>query len=203
MRLGRARKDSLWLCYARPFAGRQKSGISGSKQRLKPTAWGETVGKTKRGGRTVGNRTKKIIHTLRVRFRRERRVGCLPCLSRGDDRQGMPGTGDVSLLILITSMSGSKSLRSFTNCFHFNGPPGLRLSFDAAERKGKLATFSDRKIEISSRGKRKRRVFLCRRTVRVKVKGKVIPMSFLKIEERGTFVGQSSGEIVTVSGIGR
>ena len=38
--------------------------------------------------------------------------------------------------------------------------------------------------ESSSRGKRKRRVFLCSRTVRVKVGGKAIPASFLKIEER-------------------
>ena len=41
----------------------------------------------------------------------------------------------------------------------------------------------------SSREKRKRRVFLCRKTVRVKVKSKVIPMSFLKIEGRETIVG--------------
>ena len=37
--------------------------------------------------------------------------------------------------------------------------------------------------ESSSRGKRKRRVFLCRRTVGVKVGDKVIPASFLKVEE--------------------
>ena len=42
-----------------------------------------------------------------------------------------------------------------------------------------LATFSVREVK---RGKRQ--AFLCRRTVRVKVKGKVIPASFLKIEER-------------------
>ena len=43
--------------------------------------------------------------------------------------------------------------------------------------------------ESSSRAKRKRRVFLCGRTVGVKVEGKVIPASFLKIERRGTLVG--------------
>ena len=46
-----------------------------------------------------------------------------------------------------------------------------------------------RSKENSSRGKRKRQVFLCRRTVRVKVKGKVIPTGFLKIEGRETFIG--------------
>ena len=41
----------------------------------------------------------------------------------------------------------------------------------------------------NSKGKKKRRVSLCRRTVRVKVKSKVIPTSFLKIQGRETFVG--------------
>ena len=43
--------------------------------------------------------------------------------------------------------------------------------------------------ENSSIGKRKRRVFLYKRTVGVKVIGKVIPASFLKIEGRGTIIG--------------
>ena len=46
-----------------------------------------------------------------------------------------------------------------------------------------------RNKENSSKGKRKRRVFLRRRTVRVKVEGKVIPTSFLKIQRRETLVG--------------
>ena len=46
-----------------------------------------------------------------------------------------------------------------------------------------------RSKENSSKGKKKRRVFLYRRTVRVKVKNKVIPTSFLKIQGRETFVG--------------
>ena len=49
-----------------------------------------------------------------------------------------------------------------------------------------------RSKENSSRkgtGKKKRRVFLCRRTVRVKVKSKLIPRSFPKIQVRETFVG--------------
>ena len=52
--------------------------------------------------------------------------------------------------------------------------------------------------ESSSRGKR--RVFLCRRTVRVKVKSKVIPASFLKIEGRGTFVGAKEKRLVELGG---
>ena len=45
-----------------------------------------------------------------------------------------------------------------------------------------------RSKENSSKGKKKRPVFLCR-TVRVKVKCKVILTSFLKIQEWETFVG--------------
>ena len=51
-----------------------------------------------------------------------------------------------------------------------------------------LAAFSAREVKKAAEEERERerRVFLCRRTVRVKVKGKVIPASFLKIEGRGT-----------------
>ena len=55
----------------------------------------------------------------------------------------------------------------------------------------------------SSRAKRKRRVFLCRRTVVVAVKDKVTPTSLLKIEGRGNFVEAKSGKRGTVSRIGR
>ena len=64
------------------------------------------------------------------------------------------------------------------------------MAFDAAERNGRFGRIQcQRGKESSSRGKRKRRVFLCRGTVRVKVEGKAIPASFLKIEGRGTLVG--------------
>ena len=43
--------------------------------------------------------------------------------------------------------------------------------------------------ESSSRGKRKRRAFLCRRTVGFNVGGNIIPASFLKVEGNGTLVG--------------
>ena len=107
-----------------------------------------------------------------------------------DDRRSMSGSGDVSLAIFITSVSSSESLTSFTNrFFHFSGPPGFRMAFDAAERNGRFGRIQcQRSKGSSSRGKRKRRVYLCRRTVRVEVKNKVIPTSFLKIEGWGTFV---------------
>ena len=88
-------------------------------------------------------------------------------------------------------LSLTESLTSFTNrTFHFTRPPVFRRAFDAAERNGKFGRIQcQRGKEGSSRGKRKRRVFLCRRTVGVKVISKSIPASFLKIEGRGALVG--------------
>ena len=58
------------------------------------------------------------------------------------------------------------------------------MTFDAAETKGSFCRIQcQRSKEGSSRKKEKRQVFLCRRIVRVKVKGKLIPASFLKIEK--------------------
>ena len=51
-----------------------------------------------------------------------------------------------------------------------------------------LAAFSAREVKRAAAAG-KRRVFLCSRTVRVKVGSKAIPASFLKIEGRGTLVG--------------
>ena len=34
-----ARRGGIWLSYARPLAGKQKSGISGNRRRPKPTPW--------------------------------------------------------------------------------------------------------------------------------------------------------------------
>ena len=78
------------------------------------------------------------------------------------------------------------------------------MAFDAAEKNGRFGRIQcQRGKESSSRGKRKRRVFLCRRTVRVKVEGKAIPASFLKIEGRGTLVGVKTGERGADTRIGR
>ena len=58
-----------------------------------------------------------------------------------------------------------------------------------------LAAFSVRKVKrAAAGGKRKRRVFLCRRIVGVKIGGKVIPASFLKAEGRGRLLGRKTGE---------
>ena len=67
-----------------------------------------------------------------------------------------------------------------------NGKEQSRLS-RAPDRKEGIQC--QRSKEDSSKGKKKRRVFLCRRTVRVKVKSKLIPTSFPKIQVRETFVG--------------
>ena len=63
------------------------------------------------------------------------------------------------------------------------------------------AALSAREVESSSRGKR--RVFFCRRTVRIEVKSQVIPTSFIKIEERGRSLGRRTGEKGTVNRISR
>ena len=69
--------------------------------------------------------------------------------------------------------------------FHFKRQSTLRLVFDAAERNEKLDRIQcQRSKESNSKGKRKRRLFLCRRTLRVKVRSKVIPTRLLKNERR-------------------
>ena len=111
-------------------------------------------------------------------------------LGHGDNRRCTSGSRDVNLTIFITSGSCSKGLTYFTNrFFRFSGPPGLRLAFDAAKKNEKFGRIqSHRSKESSSKGKRRKPVFLCRRTVKVEVKAKAIPTSFLKIEGRGKFV---------------
>ena len=86
-------------------------------------------------------------------------------------------------------MSCIKSLTSFTySIFHSKKLPTLRLAFDTTERNKKLAAFDARVVQSNSRGKRKRKVFLCKGAERVKVKGKVVPTSFLKNERKVPFV---------------
>ena len=57
-------------------------------------------------------------------------------------------------------------------------------------RDGKKGIQCKRSKENSSKEKKKRRLFLCRRTVGVKVKSKVILTTFPKIQEKETFVGK-------------
>ena len=143
-----------------------------------------------RGNHNNNNRSKKRVHGFRIRFRWVARTSRVPCLCLGDDRRGVLESGNVSLTICITFMSGSESLRFFTNCFfHFSELPGFGLAFDAAKRNGRFGRIRcQRRKEHCSRGKRRvflereRGEYLHRKTVRVKVKGKVIPTSFLKIE---------------------
>ena len=177
--------QGLWLRNGK--VGSQVSGVDRSRFLGRGT-----VGEVRRRKR-ASDRAKKRVYTFRVIFGRERKASRLPSFSLGlgDDRRSTSGSGDVSLAIFITSVSGSESLASFTNrIFFFSGPPGLRMAFDVAEKNGRFGRIQCQRSEESrSRGKRKKRVFLCRRTVRVKIESKVIPASFRKIEERGTFVG--------------
>ena len=180
--------QGLWLRNGK--VGSQVSGIDRSRFPGR-----KTIGEIRRGGRRArraSDTAKKRVHRFWVRPRRKRRASRLPCLSLGlgNDRRGASRSGDVSLAIFITSVSSSESLASFSNrLFYLSRPPGFRRAFDAAERNGSFARIQCQRGKESSR-RGKRRVFLCRWTVRVKVGGKVIPAGFLTIEGRGTLVGQ-------------
>ena len=64
------------------------------------------------------------------------------------------------------------------------------MAFDVVERNGRFGRIQcQRSKESSSRGKRKRRVLLCRKTLGIEVRSKVIQVSFLKVEGRGMLVG--------------
>ena len=97
---------------------------------------------------------------------REEQVAC-----HADDRRSTSESGDVSLTIIIASVSGSKSFTSFTNrFFHLSRQPGFRMAFDAAKRNGRFDRIQcQRSKESSSRGKRP--VVLCRMAVRVEIMG--------------------------------
>ena len=58
-------------------------------------------------------------------------------------------------MIFIASMSSGKSLTSFTNhFFHFSGPSGFRIAFDAAIRNERFGHIQcQRSKESSSREK--------------------------------------------------
>ena len=118
----------------------------------------ETVGGVRRGRRRANNRAKERVYKFGVRFGRERRASCLPCLScgLGDDRQSMSGNGDVSLAIFIAFLSGSESHVSFTShFFHFRRPPGLRWRLMLPKGMEDLAAFSAREVKRAAAGKEK------------------------------------------------
>ena len=140
MWLGGALRGSLWLCYAGPLAGRKVgSKVIGEDRSQLPGR--RTVGEVGGGGRIASGRAKRRVYSCRVRLGQERRASSLPCLSLGldDCRRSTSGSGDVSLAISITSVSGSKSLTSFINLsFHFSVQPGFSMAFDAVERNGRF-----------------------------------------------------------------
>ena len=169
--------QGLWL-----RNGKVRSQVSG-KDRSRLPGRG-TVGEVRRGGRqerTASDTTKGRVHRFGVIFGRERRASRLLCLrlSLGDDRRSSSGSR-FKPMIFITFVSCSEILTSFTKIW-----PHLA----EGNRKSGRIQCQRSKESSSSRGKRKRRVFLCRRTLKIKVIGKVIPSSFLKIEGRGRFVG--------------
>ena len=69
------------------------------------------------------------------------------------------------------------------------------MLFDVVERNGRFGRIQcQRGKESSSRGKKKRRIFLCRRTVRVKVEGKSSQQAFRKLKKGGCLLGRKTGE---------
>ena len=173
------------------MAEKRKSKISGKRHRPRPISLGvEQFGKLGEEEGEPAIERKREYTVFEFNWgEREEQVVCnasVLVLALTDEARG-----DVSLAIFIASVSGSESLASFTNrTFHLSRPPGFRRAFVAAERNGRFGRIQcQRGKESSSRGKRKRRIFFRRRTVRVKVGGKVIPASFLKVEGRGTLVG--------------
>ena len=101
------------------------------------------------------------------RSRKGRRASRLPCISLGfgDDRQSTSGSGDVSLTIfLITSVSGSVRLASFTNrFFHFSELPDFWMEFDAVERNEKLGHIYCQRSKESRAEERESRYFSAER----------------------------------------
>ena len=96
----------------------------------------------------------------------------------------MSGSSLRKAVDLVTSMSGSESHTSLVyRFFFFMRQPGLRFAFDVAKRKGKFGRIRCQRSKESSKGKKKREVFQCRRTARVAVNGKTIPTTFLKLKE--------------------
>ena len=152
---------------------KQKSEISGKRRKLKPIP-------CERNNRRRKKNQQQRVNKFRVIFGQKRRASCLPCLSLGlgDDRRNTLRSGDVSLVIFITSVSCSESLRlSLTTSADYQAL-GWRLM--RPKRMEDLAAFSAREVKrAAATEERKRRVVLCRRTVR----GKIIPARFHKLHE--------------------
>ena len=121
------------------------------------TAW--EVRRGGRCGRGVCNRGKKRVYRFKIRFGRERRASRLPCLSLGlgDERRRTSRSGDVSLAIFITSVSGRESLASFTNrIFHFSDHQALGWRLMRPKGTKDLAAFSAREVKRVAAEERER-----------------------------------------------
>ena len=159
--LGGAQWGSLWLCYAGPLAKKQKMRFQVSCIDRSRFPERRTVREVRRGGKRgrASDRAKKRVHRFRVWFRWKRRASRLPCLSLGlgDYWRGTSRSGDESLAIFITSVSGSESLASFTNCtFHLKRPPGLGERLMPPKRMEDLAAFSAREVKRAAAKEKER-----------------------------------------------
>ena len=88
----------------------------------------------------------------------------------------------------VDSVSQREQLASTPELYLLKGK-GTEPSVQSTRLKGGYSMSGSKEKRKERKGKKKRQVFLCRRTVRVKVKSKVIPTSFLKIQGRETFLG--------------
>ena len=86
----------------------------------------------------------------------------------------------------VASMPQREQLASTPDPLMPKGKKQSRLSKAPDHEKGIQC---QRRKENSSKEQKNRQIFLCGKTVRVKVKGKVILTSFPKIQGRETFVG--------------
>ena len=106
------------------------------------------------------------------------------CLGFGDDKRGMLRGKDVTLSIFITPMNGSKSVTSFFyRFFHVRRSPAWSWRLTRPKKMKNLAAFNPQEVKRAAVEKRKG-VFLCSRTVRVKVKSKATTRNVLKIKGR-------------------
>ena len=113
----------------------------------------------------------------------------MPCLSFGfgNDRQGMMGRRDVSLMIFITFINDGQSITSYFYCFFHLRRSGLGLAFEVLERNGRYAILNAREAKRAAAEEREE-YLSAEVSESPKVKGKVILTSFLNIEGRGSFV---------------
>ena len=96
----------------------------------------------------------KVIPRKKIERRRE----CTDlALDLGEREEQVVCSGDVSLVIFITSVSGSDSLASFTNrTFHLSRPPALEGRLMRLKEMEDLAAFSAREEKRAAAEERER-----------------------------------------------